>query len=189
MAGRRTGVHGVTQGGRQGVIRWGPELRNLSLAVEDLREPLFDECFKRTEELRKVIQEVARADAPWHDQDEGERQGYLGPHARKGLFAFKQRQKSGIVLGLSHNPRTRSPRQDFPYGIGLETFEYHYDGQGSYTETDGEGTYAIINPTLEEYGPQLIRRLDGALNVAAGRTPGAKKNGGNNGGSRIAKRF
>lgn len=207
MAGRPTGIHGVTEGKKQGVIRWGPELQAMSQSIQDLRNPLFAECFKRTEVLRKIIQEVARHDAPWGENRNNDEAALRAaeesgrkprthketPRARPGLFAFKQLQKSGIVLGLSHGPRTVS--RGYPYGISLENLKYTRttmvgdDGaEHTFTVpewTDGQGTYAIINPTLEEYGPRLLRQLDGALNIAVGHIGGGKKSGG----SRVAKRF
>ena len=175
---------GVSAGQRRGTLRWTPNLEQAAAKLLDLREPLMDEVFNRTELLRKEMQEYARENAPWGDK-RADGLGQETPRARKNLFAFKQRQKSGIVVGLSHGPRTVN--RGFPYGIALENFDYHeaqVDVGGrvvtkiEHTETDGEGTYAIINPTMQQFYPTVLRRLDGAFNKAIG---GTGKNGGSRG--------
>lgn len=181
----------VKIGGRGGSLRWSSDL-NTTFDFRKIEEPLLREVFDRTEQLRLLIQETARSEAPWGNNREDGRGRETG-RARKNLFAFKQRQKSGIVIGLTHGSRTVSNRGGFPYGIALETFQYErrntdnmIDGGSEQSffvvvETEGEGTYAIINPTLQAFQGQVMRRLDGALNEAL-KGSGVKAN---RGGSRV----
>lgn len=175
-------TRGVGIGGRRGNLRWTPSLEAIAQGFKDLREPIVDECFGQMELLRLEIQEYARENAPWginrNDAfaEEGEIHEETG-RARRGLFAFKQRQKSGFVVGLTHSPRT--VERGFPYGIALETFEYQHrlvdtkafnvpEGTTELhiEQTAGEGTYAIINPTLQHFYSGVMDRLDGALSDA-----------------------
>lgn len=157
-------LRGVTAGRRQGRIRWSPEKPDKRFDFRKKLATRFDEIVVlRAQQVAREMRAYAQEHAPWTDQPEQRRKGYTGPHARDGLFSGVERQKSGLVIALTHSPRVISPRGSFPYGIALENFNYRWGRM----ETDGEGTYAIINPTLERFAPLLMDALDGAFAEAA----------------------
>jgi hypothetical protein len=86
-----------------------------------------------------ILQNAARANAPWTDRTANARQSlraYIGTDAPAGYPSSQQLAKDIVELFLSHG---------MYYGIFLET---RFAGQ-----------FAIIYPTLEEHAPDIQRML------------------------------
>lgn len=166
---------GVTAGKRQGEIRWVPDKPDRAIDFRKvISDPLAAVISERARAIARAMTKYAKERYPWTPQPEDRRGGYLGPHAHIGLFGGVIEQKSGVVIFLTHGPNVKSPRKNFPYGIALENFDY----TPMRVETDGQGKYAIINPTLEEFHNEIIASLDGAINEAVKkRSRGRKRRG------------
>lgn len=161
--------------GREASIRWGG-LEDMKMTMASMQDGTLDVIYVRMRELSLAVQTSARVGAPWKDHPDrhrgkgavknievgqrmrrGKTAHRRWPHvrtAREGLFSFVNRRKTFVELGLSHDRRTVYVKSDgtkYNYGIVLET------GFG--------GTFAIIQPTLQDYHDDVLGICQNALNV------------------------
>lgn len=94
-------------------------------------------------------QNFMRTHAPWNDQT---------GNARQGLFA-----KSG--KGEAQGPGRSVTTGRFTKGTSGSYYIviYHTMPYGIWLEVKHEGKLAIIDPTLNEYGPRVMKDLNGLL--------------------------
>lgn len=170
---------------RSGGIRWAPDLSKFASVIKDLRDPIYDEAYKRLAPFPNAMLQYARANHKWRN-----RTGL----AEHNLQARRRRGASYLSLSLGHSPHTEV--DGFNYGQALETFVYENsisgdeseedlawmkanikgfeDGPGrtsGYNEKigespDGHGTYAIVVPTIEVFGPEILPAMKGILEAA-----------------------
>lgn len=165
--------------GRSGGIRWSPDLSKFAGVIKDLRDPIYDAAWER---LRFAPQEMlghARITYPWKNRT---------GTAWHGLSARRRRGASYMSVSIGHSPHTE--KNGFNYGMALEGFIYDTVGGGESdedlqwmrenikgfddkagTETfrrfeAGKGTYAVILPTIEFYGPYILPSMKGILEEA-----------------------
>lgn len=104
---------------RSAGIRWAPPLDKFADAIKDLRDPVYDTVYNDLRPWVTKLRSEAQANAEWTDRT---------GKARAGLFAYRRRGKSFMLVALSHGPRTVSSHSaawpNFKYGVALETWVY-----------------------------------------------------------------
>ena len=113
-------------------IRWTRPPSELARAIEQYGDRVLVAVNAVAARMATVLQEDARANAPWTDRSGA---------ARKGLFGEAERDVAQklVVIYLSHGP-------DVDYGKWLELI--------------GGGKWAAIMPVVERHLPDLKADLD-----------------------------
>lgn len=170
-------------GGRSAGIKWTPPLHQMAQLIQDLRDPVYDTVYNDLKYWVPKLRIEAQTNAPWLDRT---------GKARRGLFAYRRRGASFMMLALSHGPRTVSNHSaswpNFRYGVMLETALYEgstnlsaeerewmkenkfemkeFTGPLEGFSDDGHGTYAVIMPTMEAHYAEIMASFRGALERA-----------------------
>ena len=113
-------------------IRWVCPPSALARAIEQYGDRVIIAVNAVAGRIATLMQNDARASAPWTDRT---------GNARSGLFGTAERDiaQKLVIIYLSHGP-------DVSYGRWLETI--------------AAGKWAIIMPTLEKHLPELKAELD-----------------------------
>ncbi len=115
-----------------GSIRWVRPPEQLARAIEQYGERAIVAVTAVAGRIATIMQNDARAGAPWTDRT---------GNARTGLFGTAERDMAErmVVIYLSH-------------GVDID--------YGKWLELANAGRYAVIMPTLEAHLPELRAELD-----------------------------